>query len=297
MLRTVIFVIFCLLFPLAALAETTVVMLGTGTPIPTPERSGPATAVVVDGQAYLIDAGAGIVRRASAAAEKHNIPALTAGNLDRLFLTHLHSDHTLGYADLIFTPWVMGRRSPLVTVGPKATKAMADNLLEAYSEDIRVRMHGPETMSDDGITMDVRPLKEGEVFKDERVRVEAILVPHGGWEEAYALKFTTSEKTVVISGDAAPSDKLTEFAKGCDILVHEVYLEMPFKMRGAFPRYHKASHTSTTELAELPKKAQPGLLVLYHILDWGFPDKYIIEEIREAGYKGEVVLPSDLDAF
>src|SRR5712692_6771968 len=88
-------------------AHTQVVVLGTGTPLADPERSGPAVAVVVNGSAYLVDCGPGVVRRA-AAAEKNGITALAVEKLKIVFITHLHSDHTLGYPDLIFSPWVLG---------------------------------------------------------------------------------------------------------------------------------------------------------------------------------------------
>ena len=99
---------------------TKVVMLGTATPLPDPDRQGPATAVVVNGTAYIVDAGTGIVRRA-AAARARGIDALQPVKLRVAFLTHLHSDHTLGLADLILTPWTMGRTEPLELYGPAGT--------------------------------------------------------------------------------------------------------------------------------------------------------------------------------
>jgi hypothetical protein len=96
--------------PSAEKAQTKVVLLGTGTPRPYPERSGPATAIVTGARAYLVDFGPGVVRRAAAAAEK-GTPELEATNLKIAFLTHLHSDHTAGYPDLILTPWVMAARN------------------------------------------------------------------------------------------------------------------------------------------------------------------------------------------
>ena len=119
--------------------QTKVVLLGTGTPQPSPDRSGPATAIVVNDTAYLVDFGPGVVRRASAAATTRGITALEPVNLRVAFVTHLHSDHTVGYADLIFTPWTVGRRVPLEVYGPKGLKAMTEHLLEAYRVDIETR--------------------------------------------------------------------------------------------------------------------------------------------------------------
>src|SRR3954470_21393382 len=109
--------------PAVAAESAKVIILGSGTPIPDPSSSGPCVAVVVNGQAYLFDAGPGVVRQAEAAAEKFGLAALDATHLTRLFITHLHSDHTLGFPDLILTPWVVGRAQPLQVYGPKGIAA------------------------------------------------------------------------------------------------------------------------------------------------------------------------------
>src|ERR1044072_7958865 len=96
-------------------ASTLVVLLGTGNPGPLPERSGPATAVVVDAGGYLV--------HFRAAFRDKKIEALDPINLRVVFATHLHSDHTVGYPDLIFTPWTIGRQVPLEVYGPKGMKA------------------------------------------------------------------------------------------------------------------------------------------------------------------------------
>src|SRR5947207_2714575 len=119
--------------------KTRIVLLGTGNPAPLPDRSGPATAIVVNDTAYLVDFGPGVVRRASAAFLDKGIKALEPTKLRVVFVTHLHSDHTVGYPDLIFTPWTVGRRVPLEVFGPKGLKAMTDHILEAYSVDIETR--------------------------------------------------------------------------------------------------------------------------------------------------------------
>ena len=137
------------------------VILGSGTPIPDPQSSGPALAIVAAGQAYLFDAGAGVVRRAEAAAEQHHIPGLQAPYLTRLFLTHLHSDHVLGYPDVILTPWITGRTQALEVYGPKGTEAMTRNIKLAYDEDIRIRMEGLERLEPAGLRVNVHEIAEG----------------------------------------------------------------------------------------------------------------------------------------
>ena len=104
--------LFILIVASSAQQKTQIVMLGTGNPNPDPERSGPATAIVVSGASYLIDCGPGIVRRAAAAARR-GIAELEASRLSIVFVTHLHSDHTVGLPDLMLTPWVLERRVPL----------------------------------------------------------------------------------------------------------------------------------------------------------------------------------------
>ena len=114
--------------PANAPKTTQIVLLGTGTPNPDPDRSGPSVAIVVNGAAYIVDCGVGIVRRA-AAAQRTGVEALAANKLTRAFVTHLHTDHTLGYPDLIFTSWGQGRNEPLEVYGPKGIKAMTEHLL------------------------------------------------------------------------------------------------------------------------------------------------------------------------
>ena len=109
---------------------TQVIVLGSGMPAADPDRFGPAVAIVSNGTAYLVDCGSGVVRRA-AAAQRNGIPALEASKLNTAFITHLHSDHTIGYPDLILSPWVLGRDGPLNVYGPAGLKEMTDHILEA----------------------------------------------------------------------------------------------------------------------------------------------------------------------
>jgi len=282
--------------PVAAQGSTQVVMLGTGTPNADPERSGPAVAVVVGGESYLVDAGPGTVRRAAAAARR-GIGALAQPHLRRVFITHLHSDHTLGLADLIFSPWVLERESPLEVFGPPGVAGMTDHLTQAYREDIRIRLDGLEPANRTGYRVITQEVVPGEVYRDEHVTVGAFAVTHGSWENAYGYRFETADRTIVISGDAAPSESVVEACRGCDVLVHEVYSYTGFQSRPPeWQRYHSAFHTSTTQLAELAGRAKPGLLVLYHQLFWGTTEQDLVAEIRRV-YSGRVVSARDLDVF
>src|SRR5215208_919310 len=157
-------------------SKTRIVLLRTGTPGPDPDRSGPATAIVVNDTAYLVDFGPGVVRRASAAFRDKGIAALEPTKLRVAFVTHLHSDHTVGYADLIFTPWTIGRRIPLEVYGPTGIKAMTEHLLEAYRVDIETRTNpdGNQRAFPEGHTVRAHEITGGGVvYKDSNVTVTA----------------------------------------------------------------------------------------------------------------------------
>jgi len=277
-------------------AQTKVVLLGTGTPNADPDRSGPCTAVVVNGSAYLVDFGPGVVRRASAAARR-GLVALDARNLKTAFVTHLHSDHTAGYADLILTPAVLERDAPLAVYGPRGLKQMTSHILAAYKEDIRIRLTGGEPSKPRGYVVNAHEVRPGVVYQDANVIVEAFAVKHGAWEQAFGYKFKTADRTVVISGDAAPGSGIEQQCNGCDVLVHEVYSQAGFvKREPAWQRYHARYHTSTLQLAEIAGKAKPGLLVLTHELIWSSSPEEMLREIW-SGYQGRVVFGNDLDVF
>jgi len=271
---------------------TRVILLGTGNPNPDPKRAGPSVAVIVGESIYIVDFGVGVVRRAVEA-------GLEPSQLTRGFLTHLHSDHTIGYPDLVLTPAVAGRRTALEVYGPAGIQSMTNHILSAYEEDVRERISGLEPAIPEGYAVNVHEIsgqEPGVIYQDGPVSVEAFPVEHGSWA-AYGFKFLTPDKTIVISGDTAPSSTLAEKSRNCDILVHEVYSSVSLKSRSpAWRRYHSSVHTSSYELAEIASKAEPRLLVLYHQLSWNRTDDELLKEISER-YGGEVVSGSDLDSF
>jgi len=272
-------------------------MLGTGTPNADPERSGPAVAIVVGNAVYLVDAGPGIVRRAALAARVDSIAALSNRNLRRVFLTHLHSDHTAGLPDLMLSPWVLERTAPLEVYGPPGTKRMVDLLEQAYSEDIQIRLRGGEPSNKTGYVTQPRDVAPGEVYRDSNVVVTAFAVAHGKWEHAYGYVFKTSDRTIVFSGDTKPSDAVVRACNGCDVLLHEVYDAEMLKTRTPDWRaYHSAYHTSTYELGGLAKRARPKLLVLYHQLYWGGTDSSLVAQVKSV-YGGSVVSARDMGVY
>ena len=275
--------------------RTEVVLLGTGTPNPDPKSQGPATAVVSNGRVFLFDAGVGVMRQIKAAGFSISGP-------EAVFITHLHSDHTLGYADLILTSWVMRRRTPLKVYGPPGLRKMTDRLLSAFAEDIRIRTEGLEREIPGAYKVDVHEIRPGVAYDVDGVRITTFPVNHGSWKYAYGYRVDTPDRSIVISGDTAPSESLVAASKGIDILVHEVYSPTNLKKEdrpgGEFwPQYMREFHTSDVELGELAARIKPKLLVMTHIIRFGSSDEDLLAGVRKGGFSGPSVVGKDLDRF
>jgi ribonuclease BN (tRNA processing enzyme) len=292
--------------PTTTLRHTHVVLLGTGDPAADPDRSGPATAVVVNDMPYVVDFGAGVVRRAKAAVIDRGIKALEPTNLRIAFVTHLHSDHTVGYADFILTPWVLGRRVPLEVYGPSGISAMTEHLLEAYRVDFETRTNsdtgsGGQVASGHGVN--AHEIHAGVVYKDANVTVTAFRTKHA--MESYGYRFDTPDRSIVISGDTNPTQATIDACHGCDILIHEVQSAAALAKRPpAFQRFASKYHTTTEQLADLASQAKPRLLILYHdaiaLRPAVNPEASSTEELLSelsTRYPGHVVVGHDLDVY
>ena len=266
------------------------ILLGTGNPNPDPRAMGPAVAVVAADRVYLVDCGPGVVRRAAEA-------GIRMEQLTRAFVTHLHSDHTVGLPDLIFTPAVTGRLEPLEIWGPPGLSALVSHVMSAWSEDMDVRLNGLEHGVRRAYDIRAHEVKPGEVYRDTVVRVTAIPVRHGSWRYAYGYRFEAGGKVIVISGDTTYSEALAAAAKGCDILVHEVYSARGLARRTPeWQRYHSAFHTSGEDLGRVAAEARPRKLVLYHQLPMGETAEEVVGEVRSR-FDGEVIYGRDLDVI
>jgi ribonuclease Z len=274
--------------------RTTIVLLGTGGPPPDPRAFGPATAVVSGDRVFLVDAGAGVMRRMAAA----DLPVAT---LAALFVTHLHSDHTLGYPDVILTSWIAGRNAPLDVFGPPGLESMTDHIIAAWSEDIDVRVHGGERRP---ATYDVRvrEIQPGRIYDRDGVRVTAFPVQHGAWKYAYGSRFDTPDRSIVLSGDTRPSESLVAAARNCDVLIHEAHVSggsAPPHAPGGdrWAQYMHDFHTSDVELGALAARIQPKLLIVNHTGLFGRTADDLIAGIRRGGYTGRVVVGKDLERY
>jgi len=290
------FIVFNLVFLNFVFADTTLIVLGSGTPNPDPERSGSAYAVIVDNKSYLVDFGTGVVRNAAALSPEWGgiYEQLNADKLDIAFLTHIHSDHTLGLADLIFTPWIMGRDVPLQLYGPIGLKNMSDSIQNAYKLDIDYRINGTQPSNKNGYKTEVVEISEGLVFEDKNIKVTAFLNSHGDLQNSFGFVFATKDKKIVFSGDTGPSKNLNKFAHGADILVHEVYSSEGFNSKtDDWKIYHRAHHTSSKEIGLIADQLKIKTLVLSHILYWGADNESILKDVNK-NFSGNIVIASDL---
>ena len=279
-------------------SRTQIVLLGTGTPGADPDRSGPATVIIVDDTPYLVDFGPGVVRRAAGAVAK-GVTALRLSNIQVVFTTHLHADHTAGYPDLLITPWVAGRTAPLEVYGPRGIKAMTDAVLTAYHVDVEDRLKARGQVSVN--LVNAHEIIPGVVYKDAKVTVTAFRVKHGDME-AYGYRFDTPDRSVVISGDTSPTESIVENCNGCDVLIHEHYSVASFEqVDSRWQQYRLRHHTSTQQLADLATRARPRLLILYHrsnpgALGASAPEAAVLSEMRTF-YQGTWVSGHDLDIY
>lgn len=283
----------------APASSAEIVFLGTGMPRPLPDHQGPSLAIIVNGKPYLVDAGTGVVRQANAA-YMAGTPALKVEGLNIAFITHLHSDHTLGLPDLIFTPWVMGRTVPLELYGPTGIAAMVSNILKAYEQDERIRINGLEGANTTGYKVNAHEIKPGAVYQDTDVKVTAFLVEHGSWPEAYGFRFDTVNKRIVVSGDTRPSESVIKACDGCDVLIHEVYSGYggtSEKNPEEWMKYMTAFHTSAQELGGVATRAGAKTLIVTHHVPLEPSNQTDMVNSIKKGFAGTVIVARDLDVI
>ena len=287
---------------------THVLVLGAGSPGISAARSGTSLGVMTNSTMYIFDAGAGIERRLFEARERRNFDIQRIGPI---FITHLHSDHTLGLPAALY--YVRERNEPFTVFGPPGMRAMMSNILAAFSEDRDMRENGLEHANPVRWATKVTETTGGVVFQDDNVKVTAFEVPHGSWKHALGYRIDTADRSIVISGDTRPSDAVVNACNGCDVLFHEVRMENPNPAaqsgpsgsagapsgRGRYvmdPNYMHEFHTSTSELADIATRAHPKLLVLYHQVGRGTPAEFL-EKVMAQYHGGPVMYAEDLEVY
>jgi ribonuclease BN (tRNA processing enzyme) len=278
-------------------ARTRLILLGTGGgPRPRPHRTASSQVILVDGAAYVVDCGDGVARQLAAA----GVP-LTS--LRHIFITHHHSDHIADYGTLIQLAWAVGLDTRLDTWGPPPLEKVTKLFLEMSAYDINIRI------ADEGYPP-LAPLvhpheltRGGAVLSEGPVKVSTTVVPHPIVEPALAYRFDTPDRSIVISGDTAPSDNLIQLAKGADVLVHEaMYMPGVDRLAARVPNHPGlkqhllASHTSAEDAGRVAQQAGVKLLVLSHLVPADDPtitDDMWIAAAR-VHFRGPVVVAKDL---
>ena len=284
-------------FSSASFSETKLIILGSGTPNPDPERYGSGYAVIVNESAYIVDFGPGIVRRISAMSPTWggDFKSMELQNINTAFLTHIHSDHSGALADLILTPWIMGRDVPLKLYGPSGLEAMSKNITEAYIDDINYRLYGSQPANELGFKTNVTEIvDDGSIYKDKNVEVIAFKNDHGDFKNSFGFLFITDDKRILFSGDTAVSANLKKYGNDLDILVHEVFSSETFVNKTKdWQIYHQAHHTSSIDLGIIADELQPKKLVMSHILFWGASEESILNDIG-VNFSGQAIIAKDL---
>lgn len=241
-----------------------VTLLGTGVPIPRPERFGPSTLIEAGEQTILIDAGRGATIRLF----QLGIPM---GRIDALLLTHFHSDHTVGIPDLWLTGWLgsyfAARRGPFHVIGPIGTRTLIRHLEAAYARDIEIRVED-EKLDREHAAITVKEFPaDGPVYERGDLRVIAFTVDHGdAIKPAYGYRIEYQDRVAVVSGDTRYNEKVARYGTGVDLLVHEVAMARPELLKDPHIRRIVDHHTSPQEAGRVFARTRPKLAVFTHLV-------------------------------
>lgn len=271
--------------------EIRVTLLGTGGGPPVRlDRAGIATLVEAGGDRFLFDAGRNLMQQLVRA-------GLPMDGVSKLFITHLHSDHTIEIPDLMLSPWSApsARKVPLEVWGPQGTRDMMLHLQEAFAFDIHIRRDVDERASPQGIRVIAHDIREGTVYDAKGVRITAFLVDHGPVKPAFGFRLDYAGRSVCLSGDTRPSENLVKHCQKVDVLIHEVVDPEALRRQNPSERLYQAivnHHTTPEQAADIFKQTSPRLAVFSHSA--GTPA--IMSQTRKY-YSGRVEMGEDLMAI
>jgi len=277
-----------------------VTLLGTGVPIPSAERFGPATLVEAGEHVILIDAGRGATIRLF----QIGVPI---GKIDALLLTHFHSDHTVGIPDLWLTGWLSSyfgaRQKPFHVVGPVGTETLTRHLEAAYSRDVEIRIEDEKLLRDHATITTKEFAQDGVVYEAHGLRVIAFTVDHGAAiKPAYGYRIEYQDRVAVISGDTRYNENVVAYGSGADLLIHEVAMAQPELLGVPHIKRIIDHHTSPREAGLVFSRAKPKLAVFTHLVMLASETiaapsvEELIAETRTT-YAGPLVAGEDLMCF
>jgi ribonuclease Z len=269
-----------------------VTLLGTGSPIPDPNRAGPSTLVQAGPVNLLFDCGRGVLMRLAAA-------GLFPGFLHTVVLTHLHSDHTTDFNDLVTTRWAMSPgEDPLPVVGPPGTRDYVDRVLAMLRDDIGYRRaHHADLDWEPGVV--VTEAHDGPVLEEAGVTVTAAPSDHRPVAPTTAYRIEHAGAAVVIAGDTVPCAGLDRLCAGADIYVQTV-INAELVSAIPSPRLQDIHdyHSNLAQAGRTAARAGVRTLVLTHPVPAPFPgteDQWIAAAAEH--FDGEIVLAADLDVL
>jgi ribonuclease Z len=267
-----------------------VTLLGTGTPQPLMERYGPSILVQAGSENLLFDAGRGCLQRLRQLKLEYD-------KINALFLTHLHSDHIVGLPDLWLTGWLITKKAtPLKVFGPTGTNKLVEYLQKAFAYDINIRIEDDKA-PESGSRLVVAEIHQGVVYEKNGVKVTAFIADHGVIKPAFGYRIDYNGHSIVLSGDTKYSENLIRFAKGTDLLIHEVIIA-PDTLSKSDPKYNILIHHTTPEqAAQVFNKVQPKLAAYSHIVKlYGHNEQEVLNKTK-ANYSGQVIMGEDLMSF
>ena len=277
--------------------RTRLILLGTGGgPRPRKASSASAQVIISNNVAYVVDCGDGVARQLAFA----GVPLTT---LRHIFITHQHSDHNADYGNLIWLAWTAGLSTRVDTWGPPPLEKMTKLFFEmnAYDIDTRISNEGRAPIVP---LVHVHEIRDGgAVMSDDNVKVAAALVDHPPVVPAFGYRFEARDRSIVISGDTAPSDNLVKLARSADVLVHSVmYPPAIDRLVGRVPNAAAlkesilAHQTSAEDAGRIAQAAGVKTLVLSHLVPADDPqvtDEMWIEA-AQSRFRGKVILGRDL---
>lgn len=282
----------------SAVAPVRLTLLGTGMPQPDPRRHGPSQVIDANGDLVLVDCGAGTLHRLMDAGYDGRM-------IKRIAITHLHSDHITGLADVLWAGWVQRWwQGPPDLVGPPGTAEFVRRLVHAFEYDITVRT-AEGSLSAETLMPKVVEIDDGRMIEDGSCRLTAFRVDHAPVDQAFGYRVDSDEGSVVVSGDTRRSENLIKYARGTDLLVHEVIWRTGMRrlIDGAPDELQRARlervldyHTPADEVGQVAARAGAGHLILSHIVAPGGTPEDLAGDVRR-GYDGMLTVGEDLAAF